>query len=56
MAIMLGAEGKGLPPAILAGATSVSIPMAGGFDSLNIATTSGIVLHHLACAFVKETS
>jgi tRNA G18 (ribose-2'-O)-methylase SpoU len=22
--------------------------MAGGFDSLNVATTSGIVLHHLA--------
>jgi tRNA G18 (ribose-2'-O)-methylase SpoU len=56
MAIMLGAEGEGLPPAILTGATSVSIPMAGGFDSLNIATTSGIVLHHLAHAFAKETS
>jgi tRNA G18 (ribose-2'-O)-methylase SpoU len=55
MAIMLGAEGEGLPPAILAGATTVSIPMAEGFDSLNIATTSGIVLHHLAHASVKET-
>jgi tRNA G18 (ribose-2'-O)-methylase SpoU len=56
MAIMLGAEGEGLPPALLAGATSVSIPMAGGFDSLNIATTSGIVLHHLARGFEEETS
>jgi tRNA G18 (ribose-2'-O)-methylase SpoU len=26
---------------------TVGIPMAGGFDSLNVATTSGIVLHHL---------
>jgi tRNA G18 (ribose-2'-O)-methylase SpoU len=47
-AIMLGAEGHGLPEALLAAGTSVSIPMADGFDSLNVATTSGIVLHHLA--------
>jgi tRNA G18 (ribose-2'-O)-methylase SpoU len=24
--------------------------MAGGFDSLNVATTSGVVLHHLRFA------
>jgi tRNA G18 (ribose-2'-O)-methylase SpoU len=47
-AIMLGAEGRGLPEALLAGGSSVVIPMADGFDSLNVATTSGIVLHHLA--------
>ena len=41
-------EGPGLPPAILARTRGVAIPMAGGFDSLNVATTSGIVLHHLA--------
>jgi tRNA G18 (ribose-2'-O)-methylase SpoU len=46
-AILLGAEGPGLPPDILARARAVAIPMAGGFDSLNVATTSGIVLHHL---------
>jgi tRNA G18 (ribose-2'-O)-methylase SpoU len=28
-------------------AETVRIEMAGGFDSLNVATTSGIVLHHL---------
>jgi tRNA G18 (ribose-2'-O)-methylase SpoU len=56
MAIMLGAEGHGLPQALLIGAATVSIPMAEGFDSLNIATTSGIVLHHLAHTPVKETS
>lgn len=47
-AILLGAEGHGLPEALLVGGTNVVIPMAGGFDSLNLATTSGIVLHHLA--------
>ncbi len=46
-AVLLGAEGPGLPAALIARATSVRIPMATGFDSLNVATTSGIVLHHL---------
>ncbi len=49
-AVLLGAEGPGLPDAILARARTIAIPMAGDFDSLNVATTSGIVLHHLACA------
>lgn len=47
-AILLGAEGHGLPPELLARARTISIPMAGGFDSLNLAVTSGIVLNHLA--------
>ena len=46
-AVLLGTEGPGLPDAVLARARTVSIPMAGAFDSLNVATTSGIVLHHL---------
>ena len=46
-AVLLGSEGAGLPPEILARATPVRIPMAADFDSLNVATTSGIVLHHL---------
>jgi tRNA G18 (ribose-2'-O)-methylase SpoU len=46
-AVLLGAEGPGLPKAILDQAEVISIPMAGDFDSLNVATTSGIVLHHL---------
>jgi tRNA G18 (ribose-2'-O)-methylase SpoU len=49
-AVLLGAEGAGLPADVLATARTVSIPMSGGFDSLNVATTSGIVLHHLATA------
>jgi tRNA G18 (ribose-2'-O)-methylase SpoU len=47
-AILLGAEGPGLAVDILTRAASVRIDMAGGFDSLNVATTSGIVIHHLA--------
>lgn len=47
-AVLLGAEGLGLPAAVLTQAMTVRIAMAGGFDSLNVATTSGIVLHHLA--------
>jgi tRNA G18 (ribose-2'-O)-methylase SpoU len=34
----------------MAKARRVGIPMANGFDSLNVATTSGIVLHHLRFA------
>lgn len=45
--VILGAEGPGLPPAVLSQARGVQIPMAAGFDSLNVATTSGIVLHEL---------
>jgi tRNA G18 (ribose-2'-O)-methylase SpoU len=47
-AVLLGAEGPGLSEEILSRTTSVRIPMAIGFDSLNVATTSGIVLHHLS--------
>jgi tRNA G18 (ribose-2'-O)-methylase SpoU len=47
-AVLLGAEGPGLAPALIARTRSVRIPMASDFDSLNVATTSGIVLHHLA--------
>ncbi|MCG7391354.1 RNA methyltransferase [Microvirga sp. ACRRW] len=46
-ALLLGAEGPGLPPDLLARTRTVSIPMSSGFDSLNVATTSGIALHHL---------
>jgi tRNA G18 (ribose-2'-O)-methylase SpoU len=45
--LLLGSEGEGLPASVLDRVRTISIPMAGGFDSLNVATTSGIVLHHL---------
>ncbi|WP_247879247.1 TrmH family RNA methyltransferase [Azospirillum brasilense] len=47
-ALLLGSEGPGLPASVLARTRTVRIPMAPDFDSLNVATTSGIVLHHLA--------
>lgn len=49
-AVLLGAEGPGLAPAMLDRARTVRLSMAGDFDSLNVATTSGIVLHHLFAA------
>jgi tRNA G18 (ribose-2'-O)-methylase SpoU len=48
MAVLFGAEGPGLPAEVLARTRTVRIAMSGGFDSLNVATTSGIVLHRLA--------
>jgi tRNA G18 (ribose-2'-O)-methylase SpoU len=47
VAILLGSEGHGLAEDVLARCRSVRIPMAEGFDSLNVGTASGIVLHHL---------
>lgn len=47
MAVLLGPEGPGLAAEVIARARSVRISMAAGMDSLNVATVSGIVLHHL---------
>ena len=47
-ALLLGTEGPGLPGEILDRTRTVRIPMAADFDSLNVATASGIALHHLA--------
>lgn len=46
-AVLLGTEGPGLAPDLMARARRIGIPMANGFDSLNVATTSGIALHHI---------
>jgi tRNA G18 (ribose-2'-O)-methylase SpoU len=48
IALLFGAEGPGLPDEVLSRCRTARIPMAGDFDSLNVATSSGIVLHHLA--------
>jgi len=48
LALLFGAEGPGLPEAILRRARTVRIPIVAGVDSLNVATASGIVLHHFA--------
>jgi tRNA G18 (ribose-2'-O)-methylase SpoU len=46
-ALILGAEGPGLAPAVMARCRTVAIPMAGGFDSLNVAATSAVALHQM---------
>ena len=46
--LILGTEGPGLDTAFLARARPVRIPMAAGFDSLNVATAAGIALHRIA--------
>jgi tRNA G18 (ribose-2'-O)-methylase SpoU len=46
--VILGTEGPGLSPDLLTRARSLRIPMAGAFDSLNVATAAGIVLHAVA--------
>lgn len=49
VALVLGSEAKGLPPALRAAADErLRIPMAAGVDSLNIAAACGIALHHFA--------
>jgi len=49
VALLLGAEGPGLSDAALAGAdVAVTIPMANGVDSLNVATAAAIAFHELA--------
>ncbi|WEK50589.1 MAG: RNA methyltransferase [Candidatus Kaistia colombiensis] len=50
VAALLGTEGPGLDDTVLARTLTVRIPMAAGVDSLNVATTSGIVLHQLTQA------
>ena len=46
VAILLGPEGPGLSPEVIARCRPVGIPMSGGFDSLNVSVASGIALHH----------
>jgi tRNA G18 (ribose-2'-O)-methylase SpoU len=47
VAVLLGAEGPGLSAELMARSRTVSIEMASDLDSLNVATTCGIALHHL---------
>jgi tRNA G18 (ribose-2'-O)-methylase SpoU len=46
-AVLFGAEGPGLAEAVMVRTRTIRLGMAPGWDSLNVATTSGIVLHHL---------
>ncbi|OQM74487.1 TrmH family RNA methyltransferase [Manganibacter manganicus] len=46
LALYFGSEGEGLPTELLATMKTARIPIAGDFDSLNVAATSAIALHH----------
>jgi len=46
LALLFGAEGPGLPPALLHRLPSVRIAMSSRFDSLNVAAAAAIALHH----------
>lgn len=45
-ALLLGSEGHGLPQAVMEKCETWAIPMSRTFDSLNVATASGIALFH----------
>lgn len=46
--LLLGTEGPGLSHGLMTRTRTVRIPMAPGFDSLNVATAGALALHHLA--------
>ncbi|WP_061934105.1 TrmH family RNA methyltransferase [Aureimonas sp. AU22] len=49
-ALFLGAEGAGLSEGVMDRCRPVRIEMAPGLDSLNVATSAAVVLHHLGFA------
>lgn len=53
-ALLLGAEGPGLPADVLVRARTLRIPMAPGWDSLNVASAAAIALHELTRAGAGE--
>ncbi len=55
-ALLFGAEGPGLDPALVGRCQAVRIDMAAGLDSLNVATASGIALHHFMAGRLARPS
>lgn len=47
MALYLGTEGDGLPPDLMRRLQTVRIPIAGDFDSLNVANAAAVALHEI---------
>ena len=56
VAIVLGAEGPGLPADLMARCRRVSIAMSPGIDSLNVATAGAIALSHLFAARMERAA
>lgn len=55
VAILLGAEGPGLPDQLIDAATPVRIAMATGFDSVNVATAGAIALSRVFDARLAQS-
>lgn len=55
-AVLLGAEGPGLSPEVLAEAERVRIPTAPAVDSLNVAVSAALALHHFAFLAIERDS
>jgi len=47
VALLMGAEGPGLPADLITHARPVRIPMTDGFDSVNVATAAALALSHV---------
>jgi tRNA G18 (ribose-2'-O)-methylase SpoU len=47
VALYLGTEGEGLPQLLMQQLTTVRIPIADGFDSLNVAAAAAVALHEI---------
>ena len=47
VALLMGAEGPGLPANLIARARPVRIPMTDGFDSVNVATAAALAMVHV---------
>ncbi len=54
LALVLGPEGPGLPSKLMDQTTRITIPMAPGIDSLNVATAGAIALSHVFAARVPS--
>lgn len=52
-AVLVGSEGPGLPAEVMARLRTVGIPMAGGFDSLNVAVTSALALYQVTTVSIR---
>ncbi len=52
-AVLVGSEGPGLPADIMRSLRTVGIPMAGGFDSLNVAVTSALALYQVTTVSIR---
>ena len=47
-ALLLGTEGEGLPPDLMARISTARIAQMPGLDSLNVATAAALSLHEMA--------